>query len=151
MLGNIFGFENNLVEKSPMMKMSFYWSQQMFLFVLRVWIFKVFFFSGWLKVTSWETTLMLFEYEYSVPIIPLEVAAYLATSIEMLFPVLLLLGLFPRFSVLALFFLNIIAAISYTDISAAGMQQHILWSVIMIILLLYGSGRLSLELFAKKG
>ena len=150
MLSNIFNFENNLVGNSWLIKASFYWLQQMLLFAFRVWIFNVFFFSGWLKFTSWETTLMLFEYEYSVPIIPFYVAAYLATFAEILFPAFLLLGIFPRFSALALLCLNIIAAISYADISTAGMQQHIIWSVIMITLLAYGSGRLSLDFFAKK-
>ncbi len=144
MFKKILTIENRLFEDSARARICFYWTQQLFLFALRIWIFDVFFFSGWLKITSWDTTLMLFEYEYSVPVIPFEFAAYLATFAEVFLPVLLLLGVFPRISALSLSFLNIIAAISYEDISSAGEQQHILWSLMLITLLIYGSGRLSL-------
>ena len=150
MFNNIFRFEIILIENSPLTKKTFYWSQQIVLLVFRVWLFNVFFFSGWLKLNGWETTLMLFEYEYSVPFISFEMAAYLATFSELLFPVLLLFGIFPRVSTLALLSLNIVAAISYADVSAAGLQQHILWSVIMVILFVYGGGRLGVDILRQQ-
>ncbi len=116
------------------------------LFVFRIWIFDVFFFSGITKFSSWETTLMLFEYEYDVPLIPFQVAALMATSAELLLPILLLAGLFSRFVAAGLFILNFVAAISYPDISPAGTQQHILWGVISGLLVLKGAGKLTLPM-----
>ncbi|HSG64535.1 MAG TPA: hypothetical protein VLD39_06020, partial [Gammaproteobacteria bacterium] len=38
-----------------------------FLAVLRLWLGWEFFKSGWLKITSWDSTLFLFREEYRVP------------------------------------------------------------------------------------
>ena len=43
---------------------------------LRLWVAWVFFKSGMLKFNSWDSTLYLFEYEYAVPLIPFELAAF---------------------------------------------------------------------------
>ena len=56
-----------------------------------------------------DTTLYLFE-EYNVPLLPSDVAAYLATYAELILPVLLVIGLFTRPAALALFILNAVAA-----------------------------------------
>ena len=37
--------------------------------ILRIWVAKVFFQSGLTKIQSWDTTMMLFQYEYNVPIL----------------------------------------------------------------------------------
>ncbi len=113
--------------------------------VLRLWVAKVFFMSGLTKVGSWSTTMMLFEYEYEVPILPFDVAAYLATAGELILPVLLVLGLFSRLGALGLFILNAAAAISYPDISPAGTQQHIMWGVMLVVLFVYEPSRLSID------
>ena len=61
--------------------------------VIRLWIAEVFFQSGLVKITSWQSTLALFENEYQVPLLPPLAAAYLGTAVELVFPVLLALGL----------------------------------------------------------
>ena len=85
--------------------------QVIFLLGLRLWLAKVFFMAGLTKIQSWDTTLMLFEYEYTVPIIPFDIAAYLSTAAELAIPVFLVLGLLTRLNVVALFVLNYVAAI----------------------------------------
>ena len=45
------------------------------------------------KLASWDATLYLFEYEYAVPFLPTELAAYIGTGVEITMPVLLALGL----------------------------------------------------------
>ncbi|HKZ73076.1 MAG TPA: DoxX family membrane protein, partial [Steroidobacteraceae bacterium] len=42
--------------------------------------------SGYLKLTSWESTLSLFREEYRVPLSSPEIAAVAATAGELLFP-----------------------------------------------------------------
>ncbi len=42
---------------------------------IRLYLFNVFFSSGLTKIQSWETTKMLFTYEYNVPLLNPELAA----------------------------------------------------------------------------
>eukprot|EP01035_Chromulina_nebulosa_P040352 gene40352-biopygen27142 len=63
--------------------------------------------DGILHVT--DGTYSLFREEYHVPLIPSDIAAHLATYSEHLFSILLVLGLFTRFSALA--FLGMTAVI----------------------------------------
>ncbi len=119
--------------------------QVIFLLFIRLWLAKVFFMSGLTKIQSWDTTLMLFEYEYSVPIISSVLAAWIATAAELIIPVFLVLGLMTRLNVIALFILNIVAAISYADLSFAGEKDHLIWGLMMLILFFYGAGKLGLD------
>jgi putative oxidoreductase len=99
---------------------------------------------------SWDTTLALFENEYSVPVLPPEVAAYAGTFTELFFPVLLVLGLGGRFAAGVLFVFNIIAVISYADLSEAGIMQHQYWGLLLLVTLLHGPGRLSIDHFIRR-
>lgn len=111
----------------------------------RLYVAQVFFLSGLTKIQSWSTTLTLFEYEYSVPLLPSNIAAYLGTATELIIPVLLALGLFTRPAALILFVFNIVAVIAYADISPAGVQQHITWGVMMAVIFVFGTEKLSLD------
>ncbi len=145
MISKFLNFETNLMTHSSAISKTFERLNDLLLFVLRIWIFNIFFFSGWLKSSSWETTIMLFEYEYSVPLFSPLVAAYLATISELVFPVLLIIGILPRFSALSIFVLNAVALYSYTDISPAGIQQHYLWGLMLIFLFIKGAGKYQLQ------
>ncbi len=123
---------------------------------IRLWIANIFFKSGLTKIQSWDTTLMLFEYEYEVPIVAPKVAAYAGTAGELILPVLLALGLAGRASAFALSVLNLVAVIAYSsflfgDEGAAGLQQHIYWGLILLVIVFHGPGKLSLDhLLAKR-
>jgi putative oxidoreductase len=125
-------------------------SQVILLVIFRLYIAKVFFYSGLTKIQSWNSTLELFAYEYEVPLIPSQLAAYSATFAELVFPVLLVLGLAGRFSAGGLFILNIVAAISYPDISPAGINEHYFWGTMLAILVFYGPGKLSIDAWIQK-
>ena len=86
--------------------------QSPFLLFIRVYVAWVFLKSGMHKIGDWETTLVLFEYEYQVPLLNFELAAYLATFGELVFPVFLIAGLGTRLSAIALSLVNIIAVVS---------------------------------------
>jgi len=120
----------------------------------RLYLLKVFFQSGLTKIQSWQSTLDLFAYEYSVPLLPPNIAAILATAGELVLPVLLLAGLLTRPSAIALFVLNAVAAYVYalTDFyNFTGMLDHILWGAMILVYILYGPSPLSIDsLFAKK-
>lgn len=118
--------------------------------VIRLWVAKEFFVSGLTKIQSWSTTLALFEYEYEVPLLPPDLAAVFGTAAELALPVFIVLGLAARPASLALFLFNIVAVYAYgsflfSDEGAAGLQQHILWGVMMAMILFHGPGKLSLD------
>jgi putative oxidoreductase len=52
--------------------------------VLRLAVAEVFWSSGQSKLLSWSTTVALFKQEYRVPLLPPELAAYLAATIGLL-------------------------------------------------------------------
>lgn len=112
---------------------------------VRLWVARVFWLSGQTKIQSWESTLMLFEYEYAVPVLPFELAAYSATAVELIAPVMLVLGLGTRVGALSLFVLNYVAMISYPDINIAGEKDHLLWGTMLAISFFHGPGKISID------
>ncbi len=124
--------------------------QPLLLLAGRVYLAKVFIASGWLKLTNWSQTLDLFTSEYHVPLLPPPVAAVAGTFGELVFPTLLLLGLFGRPAAVGLFFVNAMAVISYREVLfsegfEAALGQHVLWGVIIATLAVFGAGVVSLD------
>lgn len=115
--------------------------------IVRLYVAQVFFQSGLTKIQSWDSTIALFSYEYQVPLLPPEVAAYLGTFTELFFPALLAVGLAGRFSAAVLFVFNIVAVLSYPGLMEAGVEQHKVWGILLLMPLLHGPGRLSLDHF----
>ncbi len=110
----------------------------------------VFFRSGLTKIQSWDSTLWLFENEYSVPYLPPETAAWLATATELSLPAFILLGLGSRGAAAVLFVFNAIAVISYPDLDIGAVRQHYLWGALMLVLVFHGAGKLSLDAWIKR-
>ncbi len=107
----------------------------------------VFLKAGLFKINDWDLTLTLFEYEYAVPFLPFELAAYLATFGELVFPVFLIAGLGTRFTAIALSVVNIMAVVSYyaTLAKGAGLVWHYLWGSMLLTNIIYGGGFLSAD------
>jgi putative oxidoreductase len=117
---------------------------------LRLYLADVFFKSGLTKIKNWDSTLYLFSDVYQVPLLNTDVAAYLATSVELGCSILLLLGLFGRFAASGLFILNLVAVISYADLSQAGINQHLSWGILLGVLLILSHGKLSIDAWLEK-
>lgn len=122
------------------------------LFGFRFYVAYVFFKSGLTKVDGnfavTNSTIDLFKYEFNVPLLPPEFAAYLATYAELIIPIFLVLGLLTRPMALALFILNAVAtfALAQTDFaSAAGHWQHIVWGTMLAVLFAFGPGKISID------
>jgi putative oxidoreductase len=129
--------------------------QPLALLAARLYVTEVFWKSGWLKVQSWSSTLDLFREEYRVPLLPPDVAAVVGTFGELFFPALVVLGLFGRFGALGLFAVNAMAVISYahvlfTEGFEAAIGQHILWGALLIGLMVFGPGKISLDAWLER-
>ncbi|MCX7121185.1 MAG: DoxX family protein [Gammaproteobacteria bacterium] len=120
----------------------------------RVWVAQIFFLSGLVKIQSWQTTLMLFEHVYHVPLLSPYFAAVLGTGAELILPVLLVLGLGGRFLILLFFIYNLVAAVSYhflwTPEGSMGLAQHVNWALLLMLLMFHGSGKISLDYLIHK-
>jgi len=112
---------------------------------MRLYVGKVFLVSGWLKISRWDSTLALFVNEYHVPLLSPHVAAVMATMGELGFATLLIAGLGSRVAALGLFFVNAVAVVSYPDLSPAGFKDHVLWGALLLVLSIYGPGRISAD------
>lgn len=121
------------------------WLTPAFDLAIRLYVANVFFKSGLTKIQDWSSTVALFQYEYQVPVLPPELAALLGTAGELGLPVLLALGLAGRFGAAGLSVMNVVAVISYADISDLGRQDHLLWGALLLVTLLHGPGRWSLD------
>jgi putative oxidoreductase len=118
---------------------------------LRLFLANVFFKSGLTKIQSWDSTLYLFSDVYQVPLLPSDVAAYMATGAELGLPVLLVLGLFGRFAAAGLFILNAVAAYSYfSELSEAGLNQHLYWGMLLTVLLAISRSAWSADAWLEK-
>ncbi len=102
-------------------------------------------FSYPLSLFPTDSTFTLFRYEYHVPLLSPTLAAYMGTAAELILPVFLLLGLAGRYAALALFIFNIIAALSYPDLQPAGLNDHKVWGILLLITFCHGPGKLSLD------
>ena len=118
---------------------------------MRLGIAGIFFRSGRTKVdgfTITDSTIYLFEEEYKVPILPPEIAAYMATTAEHIFPVLLVLGFASRLSAGALLGMTmVIQLFVYPNL----WPDHALWAGALLYILARGPGPLAVDsLIAKK-
>jgi putative oxidoreductase len=120
------------------------------LLATRLWVSWQFLKSGWIKITTWDTTLLLFREEYHVPLLPPPLAAVCGAFGELFFPVLLVLGFFTRFGALGLFAVNAMAVISYWHVLGsegyeAALAQHVLWGYMLAVIAVCGAGAVSLD------
>jgi putative oxidoreductase len=118
----------------------------MFLFQLmfRIAVGGVFWASGQTKIASWQTTLVLFRDEYRVPLLSTQLAATLATSIELACPILLVLGLAARIATLPMLaMIFVIEAFVYPE----DWLQHLSWAAMLLFILTRGPGLLSIDHF----
>jgi len=114
--------------------------------VARFAVASVFWRSGQTKVEGFlqikDNTFFLFREEYKVPLLPPDLAAYLSTIAEHVFPVLLILGLASRLSALGLMLMTLVIQLFvYPD----GWPEHILWFAVLLLILARGPGAISLD------
>lgn len=114
---------------------------------LRLAVATVFWNSGISKLANWNTTVALFADEYQVPFLPPELAAYMAASLELTCPVLLVLGLLTRPAAGALLAMTTIIEIFVYPMA---WPTHIQWAAMQLVLIARGAGTLSLDFIIRR-
>ncbi|WP_119302151.1 DoxX family protein [Dongia deserti] len=109
---------------------------------LRVAVATVFWNSGMTKLPNWHMTVALFTDEYKVPLLPPQVAAYMAATIELTTPAMLVLGLFTRPAAAVLLGMT---AVIQIFVYPMAWPTHIQWAAMLFVLLARGPGKLSLD------
>jgi putative oxidoreductase len=112
------------------------------LLVARIGVGAVFFRSGLTKLDSWPTTIMLFQEEYRVPLLPAEFAAQAATLFELACPGFLALGIATRLAALPLLAMTIVIQLF---VYPASWIDHTLWAALLILLIARGPGAISID------
>ena len=114
---------------------------------LRLAVATVFWNSAMTKLANWNTAVELFIEEYKVPVLPPEIAAYMAASIELTAPVLLVIGLATR--PVALVLLGMTTVIEMFVYPQAW-PTHIQWAAMLLVLLCRGPGKLSFDYLVRR-
>ena len=140
---------NQLIHRGMLMSSLLDRLQPLLLLAARLYVALIFFRAGWLKLSDWSSTLVLFRETYKVPLLSPELAAYIGTLGELVFPVLIVLGLAGRLGAAGLFVVNVMAVASYLDLFGfecpAGINAHYYWGSILLALIVFGPGRISLD------
>jgi len=123
--------------------------QPLLLLAARLYVGLIFFRAGWLKIADWSNTLALFRDTYKVPLLPPELAAYVGTFGELVFPLLIVFGLAGRLGAAGLFAVNVMAVASYLDLFGfecpAGINAHYYWGSVLLALVCFGPGKISID------
>jgi len=110
--------------------------------IMRIGMAIVFWRSGMTKIASWSSTLLLFKNEYRVPFLPAELAAYLATGVELAAPIMLVLGAGTRLAALAMLAMALVIQLF---VYPKHYPDHLLWIGILLYLFARGPGAYSLD------
>jgi putative oxidoreductase len=109
---------------------------------LRLAVAVIFWNSAMTKLANWDTALALFADEYKVPLLPPDLAAYMAVSIELASPVLLVLGLLTRPAAAVLLAMTAVIEIF---VYPQAWPTHLQWAAMLLLLLCRGAGRWSAD------
>ena len=114
---------------------------------LRLAVATVFWNSAMTKLANWDTAVALFADEYKVPLLPPELAAYFAVSIELSAPVLLVAGLATRAAALVLLGMTAVIEIF---VYPQAWPTHLQWAAMLLVLLCRGAGAVSMDHWVRR-
>lgn len=114
---------------------------------LRAAVAVIFWSSAMTKLANWDTAVSLFADEYRLPVLPPELAAYAAVTVELVTPVLLVFGLFTRGAALILLGMTLVIEVF---VYPQAWPTHLQWSAMLLILLCRGAGAYSIDELAAR-
>lgn len=115
-------------------------------FLIRLWLAKIFFVSGVLKLTHWQTALDLAAHEYPVSFMSPLTAAYVGVSIEVGGATLLALGLMTRYAAIAMLILSLVIQFAYMRF-----DSQLFWAALFGWYAVCGAGPISMDKLLRRG
>lgn len=122
------------------------WLAPLVLLAIRLWMAEIFFRAGLLKLQNLSGAIFLFGDVHPVPLLPPWLAAYLATTVELVCPVLLVLGLAARLAALPMLVMALVIqfVVGAAD-PAFQLTEHYYWMFLLAVIVTKGPGRLSID------
>ncbi|MDQ2694811.1 MAG: DoxX family membrane protein, partial [Pseudomonadota bacterium] len=114
--------------------------------LVRLWLASIFLKSGFLKVSHWDTAVMLATHEYPVSWMEPVTAAYAGAGIELVCAALLALGLATRLAALPLLILSLVIQFEYK-----ALNENLYWALLFGWYVIMGPGRISLDRLLSHG
>lgn len=121
------------------------WLSPLWFLYVRYWLGKAFFKSGLVSISDWKGNVDLFRYEFKVPIIPPEIAAFTSTAVELICPIMLIFGVGTRIGALGILSTAVIIELTYIH-----HLDHILWILASSLLILKGAEKISIDYILSK-
>jgi len=112
------------------------------LLAMRIAMGFVFFNAGLLKLRSFDFAVQLFANEYRLPLLPPELAARLAMTVELGAPLFLFAGFATRLATLPLLGMTLVIV---TLVYPASWVESLLWGSVLVTILTRGPGVISLD------
>jgi putative oxidoreductase len=113
---------------------------------MRVWLAQIFFVSGVIKATHWQTALNLAATEYPVSWMNPVTAAYTGAAIELIAPIFLTLGLMTRYAAIPMLILSLVIQFNYLPF-----DNQLFWAVIFGWYAIQGAGPISADNLLRRG
>ena len=114
--------------------------------VVRLWLAQIFFVSGVMKLTHWETALSLATFEYPVPWMAPATAALLGMCVEVGGAVLLAAGFMTRYAAAAMLALSLVIQFEYLPF-----DSQLFWAALFGWFAIAGAGSLSIDRLLRRG
>lgn len=113
---------------------------------MRIWLGQIFFVSGLIKATHWQTALNLAAGEYPVSWMNPVAAAYTGAAIELIAPVFLILGLLSRYAAIPMMILSLVIQFNYLPF-----DNQLFWTVLFGWYAIHGAGSISIDSLLRRG
>jgi putative oxidoreductase len=122
------------------------WLAPLLFLAIRLWMADIFFRSGLLKIQNLSGAIFLFTDVHPVPFLAPWLAAYLVTTIELVCPTLLALGLAARLAALPMLAMALVIQFVVGSADPAFyLTEHYYWMFLLVVIITKGPGRLSLD------
>ena len=122
------------------------WLAPVLVLAIRLWMAEIFFRSGLLKIQNLSGAEFLFSEVHPVPFLAPWLAAYLVTTIELVCPTLLALGLAARLAALPMLAMAMVIQFVVGSADPAFyLTEHYYWMFLLAVIITKGPERLSLD------
>ena len=116
-----------------------------FALFVRLWIARIFWYSGLAKISDWNPTLELFKNEYQIPAISPIFGAYSSAGFEIVCAALIAVGFMSRLAVLPLIAISLAIYSTYET-----SFESIYWAIMLGMIFSYGPGCISVDSMIKR-